>query len=209
MSLAMATLGDGRVLTGGGNRALVWDPNRPGAAPIVLGEDASEGYVYSVNAVGVFADGRVVTGGDDMLVVWDPDHLDVAPIVLGANVGWVRAVAVLADGRVVTGGDDGRVLAWDPARSDAAPVLLGEHSGGVWAVTVLADGRVVTSGGDRMVRVWDSMGETPLAEIACHASAVAASASAERRESRLALAEGRAGWSLWSLADRRGGTTGR
>jgi WD40 repeat protein len=66
--IAVAVLGDGRVVSGGGDgRVLVWDPARPGTAPVELGRHAS-----SVGAVAALADGRVASGGDDeRVLIWN------------------------------------------------------------------------------------------------------------------------------------------
>ena len=54
----MAVLPDGRVVSVGGLRVLVWDPAEPGAGPVALGR-----YEGRAEAVPVLPDGRVAIGG--------------------------------------------------------------------------------------------------------------------------------------------------
>ena len=107
---AIAALADGRVVTSGDNRVLVWDPTHPGTAPAELGRQ------IGVDAIAALADGRVVTAGyGGRLLVWDLAAPGADPAELGIHDGGVRAVAVLANRRVVTSGDDQQVLVWDLA----------------------------------------------------------------------------------------------
>ena len=102
---AVAVLPDGRVVSGGGRRVLVWDPAQPGSDPVELGRHHEDW----VAALAVLPDGRVVSGGGRVLV-WDPAEPESGPAQLGRHDDWVDALAVLPDGRVVTGGRDRRVL---------------------------------------------------------------------------------------------------
>ncbi len=147
---AVAVLPDGRVVSGGGDRVLVWDPAQPGTDPVELGR-----YDNWVKAIAVLPDGRVVSGWNDGRVLeWDPAQPGSGPVELGRYDSSVATVAVLPDGRVVSGGGD-RVLVWDPSRPGSAAVELGDHGGSVTAVAVLPDGRVVSGGHTRRVLVWD------------------------------------------------------
>jgi hypothetical protein len=150
--LAVSTLADGRVITGGlDGRVVLWDPMRPSVAPTELG-----GHNIWVNSASSLPDGRVVTGGfDRRVLVWDPSRPGTTPTELGQHDGEVHAIVTLADGRVITGGFDRRVLLWDPSRPGAAPAELGHHNGWVWSIAALANGRVVTGGDDWRVLVWD------------------------------------------------------
>ena len=161
---AMAVLPDGRVVTGSrladlGRGVLVWNPDKPGAAPVEL-----DRHGRGVSAVAVLPDGRVVTGSlrDGRVQVWNPDKPGGGPVELGGDeVYGVSAMAVLPNGRVVTGSTgvrdgSGRLLVWDPSKPGSPPVELGREKYGVSAVAVLPDGRVVTGsrrGGG--VQVWD------------------------------------------------------
>jgi WD40 repeat protein len=148
---AVAVLPDGRVVTGGEYRVLVWDPAKPGAGPV----DAGPHQFCRVGALAVLPDGRVVTGDYyGRVLVWDPAEPGGGLVELGRHQGRAWAVAVLPDGGVVTGGDDGRVLVWDPAEPGGGLVELGRHQGRAWAVAVLPDGRVVSVGSGRLL-VWD------------------------------------------------------
>ena len=165
----MTVLPDGRVVTGGTRRVLVWDPALPGAGPVELGRHDRHG------VGGGGAAGRA--GGhrrQRRVLVWDPALPGAGPVELGRDVGAVGAVAVLPDGRVVSGGYGGRVLVWDPALPGAGPVELGRHHGGVRAVAVLPDGRVVSGGYyDDRVRLQNVQGSSPGTLLACSAYALA------------------------------------
>ena len=96
---ALAVLADGRVVSSGWDRVLVWDPARPGTDPVELGRPDAP-----VSAVAGLADGRVVSNSerDGRVLVWDPARPGTDPVELGRHNTPVLALAVLADGRVVT-----------------------------------------------------------------------------------------------------------
>ncbi|GAB3843311.1 WD40 repeat domain-containing protein [Dactylosporangium cerinum] len=77
---AVAALPDGRVVTDGDCRVLVWDPARPGEDPREIGR-APEGLA----AVAALPDGRVVAVGrrECGLMVWDPDRPAAGPAGAG------------------------------------------------------------------------------------------------------------------------------
>ncbi|MEV8104585.1 hypothetical protein [Streptomyces sp. NPDC088135] len=168
----IAVLPDGRIATGSGiqtgdgglsgtddGRVILWDPARPGTAPIELGR-ADGGRISSIV---VLPDGRMATGSGagrseadyGQVLLWDPARPGTTPIELGrVDGGHISSVAVLPDGRIVgtTGnitGDEGRVLIWDPTQTDNTPVNLGRPGNDrLTAVAALPDGRIVTGSYD-------------------------------------------------------------
>jgi hypothetical protein len=93
-------------------RLLMWDPTRPEAGPVQLGEQDG-----GLSAVAVLNDGWVVTGGytGDVLM-WDPSRPEVGPFELDGHDHQVSAVAVLGNGRVVTGAYfDRQTVVWETA----------------------------------------------------------------------------------------------
>ena len=149
--VGVAALGDGRVVSAGGGRVLLWDPAAPSAAPVELGNQGS-------SRLAVAGDRRVISLGNQRLLVWDPaDVPHAVPVEFGQHRGSVdaAAVAVLRDGRLVGGGSDGTLRVWDPAEPGAAPVEFGFNPGVVGQIAVLSDGRVATGDFEGAVRLWD------------------------------------------------------
>ena len=148
---ALAVLADGRVVTGTwDSRVLVWDPDRPGAAPAELSARIDRAHA-------VLADGRVVTGvlttgcwyGTRPRPEADPAELS-RPRRAGVRGGGAGRRA----GGHRLGRRAGAGLGPGPARE--RPGRAGPPpTDAVRAVAVLADGRVVTGGDDRRVLVWD------------------------------------------------------
>ena len=149
--VGVAALGDGRVVSGGGGRVLLWDPAAPGAAPVELGNQGS-------SQLAVSGGRRVISLSSPRLLMWDPsDAPHAVPVEFGQHRGSVdaAAVAVLRDGRLVGGGSDGTLRVWDPAAPAAAPVELGFNPGVIGQIAALSDGRVATGDSEGAVRLWD------------------------------------------------------
>jgi hypothetical protein len=185
---AVAVLQDRRVVTGS-RQLLVWDPAKPGTAPV---EFCRHEGVVGVSAMAVLPDGRMVTGlRDGRVLVQDPAKPGTAPIEFRRHEAVVAgsAVAVLPDGRVVTGDRDGLLLVWDPAEPGTSAVELGRRWPGVSAVAVLPDGRMVTSDRDGLLLVWDPAEPgTSAVELGRHGRGVEAVA---------VLPDGRGGHRRW------------
>jgi hypothetical protein len=177
---AVAVLADGRVVTGGdgfvgGQRVLVWDPTRPGAAPIELGRDYGR-----VRAVAVLADGRIVTGNHDRgdgdfrsgvgwVLIWDPSRPGDPPIELAHYQGQsqVRAVVALPDGRVAAV-VRGWLRIWNPSEPASATSvacsaahIAASNSSGSAESSGLAD-LVVLHTDHRALSGWSIPPPTPL-----------------------------------------------
>lgn len=169
---AVAVTASGGVVSAGDDgRLLLWDPSRPGAAPIELGRARAR-----LLAAATVAGGRLVTGDETgRLAVWDPGGTADA-VAVGSHGDRVLAVGGLPDGRVVSGGADGRLLLWDPRRYESGsasvqaahqaggesslsgqgePVELAWRGGAVRGVAVLPDGHVISGGEDGVLCRWN------------------------------------------------------
>lgn len=146
---AMATLGDGRIVTAGHTEILLWDPGRPGTRtslwdvtmpsvkPLEFGLDNTVGGVL---AIGVLPDGRIVTGTrKGHVLIWDPAHPGSRAVVIGRHGGsYVGNVTSTLPGK---GTMSGTVVDWSPAE--------------VQALAVTPDGAVVTGGADGRLLLWE------------------------------------------------------
>lgn len=156
----MAVLRDGRIATADGPGICVWDPAKPDAAPLELGDADAGAYA---NAVVALPDGRVVSGGGmdvsggqtGRLRIWNPAGPGTGPAELGRAGSQVQALAALPDGRVVSGCIDRRLRIWNPAAPQTPPLDLGSHDSWVEALAVLPDGKVVSGGAEGKLLVWD------------------------------------------------------
>ena len=148
---AVAVTHDGRVITGGLDRAVrLWDLGSRDPLRRELGRH--DGWVRTLAVTG---NGLVVSGGQDgMVLMWDPRDAHDSGRLLGRHsIGAVETVAVTRDGLVVSGGQDGMVVLWDPC--DESGRQLGHHHGTVRTVAVTGEGLVVSTAEDHVVHLWD------------------------------------------------------
>lgn len=143
---SLAQLVDGRIVSGGPEGVLVWDPANPSPGPAKYRE-----HTDVVLAIVSLANGRVASVAADEVRVWDPDGI-ADDLVFSRHDGAILTVAELADGTIASAGTDG-VRVWDPEHPDDTTALYEGHRGAVLAVLGLPDGRIVSAGTDA-VHVW-------------------------------------------------------
>ncbi len=141
---------DGRLATGSGWGAMVWDLNSPKFDSIKFRISGG------IEVLGFSTDGRLVTAGNDGFArVWNIDSPPSAPVVLRGQQGAIRAICFAPGNRVVTGGEDGTARVWDLNSPDSDPVVLRGHEGKINTICVDSNGRLAIAGDGGATRVWD------------------------------------------------------
>jgi serine/threonine protein kinase len=206
--------GDGRLVTGGQDRAVcLWEVKGGKARQLWR----ATGHSHNVNAVCFLAGGRILSASHDAtLRVWDAETgRELA--VWGAHAGPVWGVAASADGRLaLSGGQDRIVRLWEvrahggsEIEPRAQPAAWPEQDAVISCVALSADGRLaVIGGGDGGAKLWDVAARREVAVLRGHQSRVTAAAFSP--DGRHVLTGGRdrtarlfdtAGTALASLAD--------
>jgi len=197
--MALALLGDGRLVTGDlSGEVRLWDVATGGEAKVVLRTNDS------VRVLAVLRDGRRVAigtascdGKEGYIEVWDVGGVPPALRNTIYCCAGVRAFGVLPDGAVASGSEDKSVRLWDVGAGVCVATLTG-HTSEVWLLAVLADGRLASgprTGDDSPVRLWDVGARACVGVLTGHISGM--SAMAALPDGRLATGDADGAIRLW------------
>ena len=187
-----------RILTVGGNGAMLWDAR--------TGAEVQGFYPHgAVAAVDFAADGRLIATGswDHSVKIWDAQTRQAVRKIDGLHRGNVNAVCFASDGRrLATASEDGTARIVDATTGAPQDVVL-SHGAPVLAVRFDAKGaRLVTGCADGKARIWNAADGKQLAELSGHAWGVQ-SAAFSFDGTRVATGSGDNTAAVWDAASGR------